>query len=53
VMQTDHDADVALYGHDVDHRQILHGDVATPVASRGLLHELDQYPPKVQTSQAN
>jgi SH3 domain-containing YSC84-like protein 1 len=53
VMQTDHDADVAMYGHEVDHRQILHGDVATPVSARGLVHELDQYPPKVQTSQAN
>jgi len=53
VMQTDHSADAAMYGHDVSHRQILHGDVATPVAARGLVRELDQYPAKVQTSQAN
>jgi SH3 domain-containing YSC84-like protein 1 len=53
VVQTDHSGDVAMYGHDVTHDQILHGHIETPVSARGLLHELDMYPPKVQTSQAN
>jgi lipid-binding SYLF domain-containing protein len=53
VVQADHSGDVAMYGHDVHRDEILHGHVETPVDARGLLHELDMYPPKVQTSQVN
>jgi lipid-binding SYLF domain-containing protein len=53
VVQADHSGDVAMYGHDVHRDEILHGHVETPVDARGLLHELDMYPPKMQTSQVN
>jgi len=53
VVQTDHSGDEAMYGHGVTHEQILHGHIVAPAAAHGLLWELDQYPPKVQTSQAN
>jgi len=53
VLQADHSGDVAMYGHDVHRDEILHGHVETPVDARGLLRELDMYPPKVQTSDAN
>ena len=42
-----------MYGDGVTHEQILHGHTVVPAAAHGLLWELDQYPPKVQTSQAN
>ena len=53
VVQADHSGDTAMYGDNVHRDEILHGHVVVPASARGLLYELDQYPPKVQTSQAN
>jgi lipid-binding SYLF domain-containing protein len=53
VVEADHSGDVAMYGHDVHRDEILHGHVVVPAAAHGLLEELNLYPAKVQTSEAN
>jgi len=53
VVEADHSGDVAMYGHDVHRDEILHGHVVVPASANGLLEELNLYPAKVQTSEAN
>jgi lipid-binding SYLF domain-containing protein len=40
VVQADKSGDEALYGHDVNRREILNGRVAIPASARPLLHEI-------------
>ncbi|MBV8552071.1 MAG: lipid-binding SYLF domain-containing protein [Acidobacteriaceae bacterium] len=41
-LTTDHDANRALYGHDIDSKEIVTGDVRTPPAAQPLVHTLDR-----------
>jgi lipid-binding SYLF domain-containing protein len=43
VMQADKSGDQAMYGHDVNRRQILNGKVAVPTSARTLLEEIGGY----------
>ncbi len=43
VVQADKSADEAMYGHNVNRREILNGKVAVPVSARRLLHEIGRY----------
>jgi len=43
VMQADKSGDRAMYGDDVDRREILRGKVPVPESARPLLHELGEY----------
>ncbi|MFZ0737431.1 MAG: lipid-binding SYLF domain-containing protein [Candidatus Acidiferrales bacterium] len=43
VMQADKSGDKAMYGDDVDRREILSGKVPVPESARPLLHELHAY----------
>lgn len=38
----DHDANRALYGHDISNKEIVTGDVHTPADARPFVHELDR-----------
>jgi SH3 domain-containing YSC84-like protein 1 len=43
VVQADKSGDKAMYGHDVNRHEILHGRVAVPASARPLLHEIGEY----------
>ena len=43
VMQADKSGDEAMYGHDVNHHEILKGKVTVPASARPLLHEIRGY----------
>ncbi|HVB55035.1 MAG TPA: lipid-binding SYLF domain-containing protein [Candidatus Acidoferrales bacterium] len=43
VVQADKSGDEAMYGHDVNRREILNGTVAVPASARPLLHEIGGY----------
>jgi lipid-binding SYLF domain-containing protein len=43
VMQADKSGDQAIYGHDVNRREILGGKVAVPVSAQPLLDEIGGY----------
>jgi lipid-binding SYLF domain-containing protein len=43
VVQADKSGDEAMYGHDVDRHEILHGKIAVPESARPLLHEISEY----------
>jgi len=43
VVQADKSADEAMYGHNVNRREILNGNVGVPVSARRLLHEIGRY----------
>jgi lipid-binding SYLF domain-containing protein len=43
VMQADKSGDQAMYGHDVNRREILNGKVAVPASARPLLDEIGGY----------
>jgi SH3 domain-containing YSC84-like protein 1 len=43
VVQADKSGDQAMYGDDVDRREILSGKVAVPASARELLHEIGGY----------
>jgi len=49
VMQADKSGDKAMYGGNVDRREILNGKVAVPVSARQLLHELGGYVQEAQS----
>ncbi len=42
-MQADKSGDEAMYGHEVNRREILDGKVAVPESAQALLHELGGY----------
>ncbi len=42
-MQADKSGDQAIYGHDVNRREILGGNVAVPVSAQPLLDEIGGY----------
>ena len=42
-MQADKSGDEAMYGHEVNLREILDGKVAVPESAQALLHELGGY----------
>ncbi|HTS77527.1 MAG TPA: lipid-binding SYLF domain-containing protein [Bryobacteraceae bacterium] len=42
-LHTDHDDDVALYGPDVTHMELLRGKVPRPAAAERLYRELERY----------
>ena len=43
VVQADKSGDKAMYGHDVDRHEILHGKVVVPSSAEPLLHEIGGY----------
>ena len=43
VVQADKSGDKAMYGDNVDRRDILGGKVAVPASARPLLHEISGY----------
>jgi lipid-binding SYLF domain-containing protein len=43
VVQVDKTGDQAMYGADVDRREIVDGKVAMPASARDLIHELHAY----------
>jgi lipid-binding SYLF domain-containing protein len=43
VMQADKSGDKAMYGDDVNRREILNGKVAVPASAQPLLDEIDGY----------
>ena len=43
VVQADHSGDRAMYGRDVTHQEILHGQVPVPEPAQRLVSELDRY----------
>jgi len=43
VVQADKSGEKAMYGHDVNRHEILHGKVAVPASARPLLHEINEY----------
>jgi lipid-binding SYLF domain-containing protein len=43
VMQADKSGDQAMYGHDVNRREILNGTVAVPASAQPLLDEIGGY----------
>jgi SH3 domain-containing YSC84-like protein 1 len=43
VVRADKSGDRAMYGDDVDRREILHGKTAVPTSARSLLHEIHEY----------
>ena len=42
VVQADKSGDQAMYGHDVNRHDILHGEVPVPEAAQPLVHELSE-----------
>jgi lipid-binding SYLF domain-containing protein len=42
----DKSGDTSMYGHEVDRKEILHGEVAVPASARRLEHELREYADK-------
>src|SRR6202789_1343168 len=42
VVQADKSGDQAMYGHDVNRHDILHGEVLVPEAAQPLVHELSE-----------
>lgn len=45
VVSKDGGEDRKLYGHEVENRAIINGEVPVPAAARGLVSELDRYSP--------
>ncbi len=43
IMQADKSGDKAMYGDEVNRREILHGKVAVPASARALVEELDGF----------
>jgi lipid-binding SYLF domain-containing protein len=43
VVQADHSGDRAMYGRDVTHQEILHGEVPVPEPAQKLVEDLNQY----------
>lgn len=43
VVQSDKSGDQAMYGDNVDRREILSGKIAVPESARPLLHEIAEY----------
>lgn len=50
VVQADKSGDQAMYGKDVNRREILSGKIAVPESARPLVHEISRYVKEAKSS---